>query len=152
MATNKIIPNNLSTELGKEYIKHIASALKSTKKSASGRLIKSLQSKVVDTANAVNILIHSEDYLEYVDKGRKKGSFPPIKAIAKWARLKGIKQEAVYPIAKKIYKFGIKPTNILDKAEKSYYSSNAFTKFENELGEDIENKLIKDIEEKIKKI
>ncbi len=44
-------------------------------------------------------------------KGRKPGTYPPIKEIAKWCRLKGIDDSAKWPIARSIFKFGIAPTN-----------------------------------------
>jgi phosphopantothenoylcysteine synthetase/decarboxylase len=147
--TNEIVNEKTSRVFGRDYIKQVIKELRKANKDSSGRLIQSLDSRIKDTAGQVSILIESEDYLTYVDEGRKRGSFPPIRAISNWARLQGISQEAVFPIAKSIYKFGIKPTNVLDKSENSFFNSNGFNKFEENVANDIEEKIFKDIEKQI---
>lgn len=127
-------------EFGSDYIKILISELIKEKKNSSGKLAKSINYKLKDTVNELSILIESEKYLEVIDKGRKAGKYPPIKEISKWARIKGISQNAVFPIARKIFKFGIKPTNILNKVA---------TKIENISTKNIEDKLVFNIEEEV---
>jgi hypothetical protein len=50
-----------------------------------------------------------------VDRGRKKGTYPPIQPLLAWARVKGLDDGYAYGAQKNIYKFGIKPTNVLKK-------------------------------------
>ena len=126
-------------EFGRDFVKILTIQLKKSGKSASGALINSLDYRIIDNGD-INIEILSNDYLEYVDKGRKPGTYPPLKEISKWATLKGIPQGAVFPIARSIYKFGIKPTNVLDKTKNEILKS---TKLNNKLGEE----LVENIEE-----
>jgi len=77
---------------------------------ATGKLLDSLRIEVVDDA----INGYFEDYGQYVDRGRKPGSFPPIEALEAWAKQKNLTLEAgqtytnvAYAIAKSIYKKGI---------------------------------------------
>jgi hypothetical protein len=106
-------------EFGDEYVKQLAASLRKAGK-GSGNLIKSLQPKLKAQAESIQVIIEAEDYLEYVDAGRKPGSFPNISALQSWAKKKGINQKAVFPIAKSIYKFGIKPTNVIDESMRNF--------------------------------
>ncbi len=120
MALNELIKDKNTREYGADYVKILTRLLLSAGKRSSGKLIKSLSSKVQDDARKVQLILESENYLENVDKGRKPGKYPPISAIGKWAKINGIKEESVFPIAHKIFKFGIKPTNIIDKSIKQF--------------------------------
>lgn len=139
-----IVNKDTKKEFGDEYIKLIIKELRASKKSSSGKLIKSFKTKFKDTADKVNILIESEDYLKYIDEGRKRGSYPPIKALANWARIKGIKEDKIYGIARNIYKFGIKPTNILDKVEKKVLNGNTFKELENNISDSVLDIIVDD--------
>ena len=99
---------------GKSYVEQLILHIKKAGKNSSSRLVNSVDYRIQVTAEEIRILVESEDYLKYVDEGRKPGSYPPINAISRWANLKGIPQTAVFPIARSIYKYGIKPTNIID--------------------------------------
>ena len=101
---------------GNDIVKRITKLLLRKGKKASGNLIKSLNYDLVEVANGILIEINANDYLEYVDKGRKKGKYPPIKAIKNWCRIKGINDKYSYAIARSIYKNGIKPTNVIRDA------------------------------------
>lgn len=107
--------NKLYKEFGNDFVKVLTKELISSSKSATGNLIKSLSPDLKTIGDKINIIINGEDYLQYVDQGRKPGSYPPISVISKWATIKGISQDAVFPIARKIFKFGIKPTNVIEK-------------------------------------
>lgn len=123
-------------KFGKLWVNTLTKELIRAGKKASGKLINSLDYRIQDEANGIQLLLESEDYLQWVDKGRKRGSYPPIKAIASWVKVKGISDKAVFGIARNIYKFGIKPTNVLDKTEKIVLSK--LTELENELVNNIE--------------
>lgn len=140
MAKNQLFDDKNYREYGKDYIKLIAKMLMRAGKDSSGKLIKSLSDNVQEDAQRVNLIIESENYFKYVDEGRKPGSFPPIKAIKDWAKINGIPQSAAFPIAKSIFKFGIKPTNIIEKSIK---------KFQPQLVKDIEEDVTDNVEEDV---
>jgi hypothetical protein len=131
---------------GDAYVNELIRALRQYKKDASGRLIKSIDYRLTETAYELNFFINAEDYLTYVDQGRKRGSYPPIKSIAKWASLKGLPKGTEFGIAKNIYKFGIKPTNILDKVERKVLYGKAFDEMETAIANNIETEIVNNIE------
>jgi len=135
----KILHDEQVKIFGNDYIKIITQLLLSVGKKSSGELIKSLDFRIQNTAKEISVVLSANEYFDEVDRGRKAGTYPPIKAISKWATLKGISQDAVFPIAHKIFKFGIKPTNILDKAIKEIENNQALIqKLENISGENLE--------------
>jgi hypothetical protein len=87
------------------------------------------------------IIIEAPEYLHFIDKGRRPGKMPPIQAITKWAKLKGISSDLAWPIAVNIMKFGIKPTNVIQKAVRA---------FEQELPKIIEDDLVQRLEIELK--
>ena len=76
------------------------------------------------------IELKAEDYLKYVDGGRRKGTYPPLSAIQKWVDLKGISRSAVFPIMRKIKEEGIKPTNVISKSLDQVLKGMKFRQFE----------------------
>jgi hypothetical protein len=132
-------------QFGREYIKTLEDFLLREGKKASGNLINSLDYRIVQNGdNAIRVVIQSNDYLEWVDKGRRPGSYPPISAISKWATIKGIPQSAVFPIAHKIYKFGIKPTNVIAKTNNKILD-NATRKLERVIANSIETYVVNEL-------
>lgn len=127
---------------GQGYVRELTLQIKKAGKNSSGNLIKSIDYRVQVTAEEIRILVESEDYLTYIDEGRKPGSYPDMNAISRWANLKGIPQTAVFPIARNIFKFGIKPTNIID---------NTITQIMNNKNEEkiMEEELVKNTENMI---
>lgn len=63
-----------------------------------------------------NIIING--YIDYIEKGRSKGIFPPPMAIASWAQRKGLPSDnkSVYAYCMSIYKYGIAPRPIMNPA------------------------------------
>jgi len=140
MAKIELYDKKTLNEFGKDYVKILTTFLKKNKKVASGALVNSLNYKLKETAGEILIVLEANDYLEWVDKGRKPGKYPPIKAISQWAKIKGISQDAVWPIAHSIYKFGIKPTNVIKQTINEIQSSPTLKrKYEDELSSNIEN-------------
>jgi hypothetical protein len=119
---DKFIDKKLANEFGKDYVKILVAQLKGNKpypKVASGSLINSINYRLQDTANGINVILLANDYLKYVDEGRRPStnpdSKPPIQAILAWTNIKGIPQEAAWAIRNNIWRFGIKPTNVIRK-------------------------------------
>ena len=103
---------------GEKLIQILTEELIKAGKKASGKLINSLKVDVKPVGEAIfQVLLTSEDYLKYVDKGRKPGSYVPIRALKEWTRYRGIPEEAAYAINNKIFRFGIAPTNVIKKTQ-----------------------------------
>ena len=128
MAKQPILDSKLLNQFGKDYVKVLVSLLKNNTipsrpglpaypKVATGRLINSIDYRLRETAEGIQIQLLSENYLQYVDKGRKPGTYPPIAPLLRWARVKGLPEGAAYGAQKNIYKFGIKPTNVIRRAQ-----------------------------------
>lgn len=146
----KPISNKIAKEFGKDYIKILTKYLIRFRKSNTGRLIKSLRSNVVRTTNDLKIVIEGEEYLNYVDRGRRPGKYPPLREISKWAQVKGISQKAVYPIARSIFKFGIKPTNVIQLSNNEF--ERVFDKWDKTIANELKDDIYIMIDEKLKKI
>ena len=143
---NKIIDTKLANEFGKDYVKVMVGLLKGNRpfaKVASGSLINSINYRLQDTANGIQVQLLANDYLKYVDQGRRPGTYPPIKAIQKWVQIKGIKPEAAWAIRQNIYKFGIKPIRVIAKTR---FTLETNRKYSQKYEKMIVDKLTKDIE------
>ena len=119
---DKIIDKKLANEFGKDYVKIMVAMLRGNKpypKVASGSLVNSINYRLQDTANGINVILLANDYLKYVDQGRKPGTYPPIQAIQRWVTIKGLPKEAAWAIRTNIFKFGIKPTRVIDKTKRA---------------------------------
>lgn len=112
--------------LGVDMVNEIIDILKSKDKIASGELIKSVKYEYIADIDNIELLIKSEDYLTYVDQGRRPGKYVPVNALRKWAKLKGIPEKAVYPINHKIFKFGIRPLNFMKRVSEKYKRPDKF--------------------------
>ena len=95
---------------GKESLLEMKAILERKGKGDS-RLIHSIKYSVKKNAKGYELNIIMPDYAVFVDKGRKPGKQPPLEAIKKWTKRKGIPEMAAFPIARNIGKFGIKPLN-----------------------------------------
>jgi hypothetical protein len=135
MTNQTFFDPKLANQFGKDYVKILVTLLKnntvpsrpglrSYPKVATGRLIRSINYKLQPTAEGIQIQLLSEDYLKYVDKGRRAGAqYPPIGPLLRWARVKGLPEGAAYGAQKNIHKYGIKPTNVIDKTIRIINSS-----------------------------
>jgi hypothetical protein len=104
-------------ELGIKIVSDLKNYLQKNDIKASGDLINSIKHNVYEaTSYNLSIQILANDYFKYIEDGRKPGKFVPIKPLTEWVKLKGLPEEAVYPINYNIYKYGIKPKPIIDKA------------------------------------
>jgi len=145
---DKIIDTKLANEFGKDYVKVLVDLLKNNKpypKVASGSLINSINYRLQDTAYGINLILLANDYLKWVDRGRKPGTYPPIQAIQRWATIKGIPKEAAWAIRTNIYKFGIKPTRVLAKTRFTLETNRKYiNKYEKSIVEIITKNIEKD--------
>lgn len=82
---------------------------------ATSRLLNSVNYRFKASIEKIIIEFVSEDYGKFVDEGRKPGKFPPLNKIKAWTKVKGIPEKAAFPIAKKIWRFGIKPKPFIQK-------------------------------------
>lgn len=94
----------------RQVISELQTRLQGFGKVASGRLISTMTYRILPE---LTVQFFLEDYAVYVDKGRRPGKQPPLENIRQWCRIKGIPESAAYPIAKKIGRDGIRPTNFL---------------------------------------
>ena len=134
---------------GKDVVKILTIMLKRAGKSNTGALINSLDYRLVETANEIVVYLESNSYLKYVDEGRKVGTWPNTSAIKKWVRQKGLPDSAAFPISRSIFKFGIKPTNVIDKTMKEITSSKTIlSKLEEDIVNNVETLLVKQFENK----
>lgn len=120
-------------EVGKDIIIDITNKLLAADKKATGDLIKSLDYKIIDTANGLVLDILSNESFKYVDGGRRAGAPPPpVKSIIPWVEAKGIKfvnkykkiiskEQTAFIIARSIGIKGIRPLNIKEKVINDFY-------------------------------
>lgn len=158
MAT-QILDRKLLNQFGKDYVNVLVFLLKNNTipsrtglppypKVASGRLINSIDYRLRETATSLQFQLLAENYLEYVDKGRKPGTYPPIQAIRRWTQLKGLPKGSEYGVQKNIYKFGIKPTNVLRRAQLRIETFREFqAKYEKGVVDSIVRTIKKDVEQ-----
>ena len=149
----KLIKREALNEFANLYTKILKEQLEQNKpfaKRASGQLIQSIKTTIEEVDGNDTIVVNAEPYLKFVDKGvsgtiRKYNTpysyrqFPPrIDAISNWVRLKGLPQEAVFPIRNKIFRYGIKPTNVINKTIREIeYKSKFMSKFEGGIAEEV---------------
>jgi len=144
----KIIDNKLANEFGKDYVKVMVDLLRNNRpypKVASGSLINSINYRLQETAVGVNLVLVANDYLTWVDRGRRPGTYPPIQAIQRWAQIKGIPKEAAWAIRQNIYKFGIKPTRVIAKTRFTIETNRKYV-------QNMRNPLLKLLQNKLKRI
>lgn len=100
-------------------------------KIATGELYNSLKSKVIKNPDEPAVLeISYADYFKYVNLGRRAGiKRVPIQALLDWIKVKklrfrtekgrfkkGTQLQLAFAVQTNIFKFGIRPSNIYDKA------------------------------------
>ena len=94
---------------GSLIINQMKDELQSNGKVATGELLDSLSFEFQVDAERILVQFLSADYGQYIEQGRAAGSYVPIDALKKWCEVKGLPEEAAFPINQHIFKFGIKP-------------------------------------------
>jgi len=148
-----IIPPELFKALGDEIKKNIIQEMRRTKSIATGNLLNSIQFNVKKTPEGALVSIESNEYIVYVDKGRKPGKYAPTKALEAWVRQKGIatdqkKVKAIaFAINNKIKREGIKPRPILERAY-----SNGLPMYDKIIDDVLNNDLDKYLQKKLNEL
>lgn len=135
-------------------------------KVASGQLLNSLTATVVPKGNDYELVITYMDYFQPVNLGRRpERKRVPIPALLDWIRIRGIRARnkrgrfipslsLAFAIREKIYRYGIAPANIYDKAYDSFEAllENPPQEFQDEynslyeaIGRDVENLISKSV-------
>lgn len=95
-------------------------------KTASRKLIGSVNSQVFVNDKGFDVTLKLQDYWKYIESGRKPGTFPPVGAIMKWIQVKPIiprpdangnlpsPKQLAYLIGRKIEREGIEPHPALE--------------------------------------
>lgn len=80
----------VATNYGREYVKNIKNALVQSDKLASGALYKSINYNVTIEDTGVHLQLIYNDYLQWINIGRKPGTLPPVDKILEWVQERGI--------------------------------------------------------------
>lgn len=113
-------------KLGVDMVNEIISVLERKDKVASRKLLNSIKHEYRIDIDNIELLIKSEDYIKYLESGRRPGKYVPLSALKEWVKFKGIPEKAIYPINHKIFKFGIKPVQILKPIVDKYNKPDRF--------------------------
>lgn len=72
-----------------------------------------------DTEDFEIVYLLVNDYIQYIESGRKAGTYPPPQVIAEWCQRKGLPSDnsTVYLICRSIYENGIPARPIFDGAD-----------------------------------
>jgi hypothetical protein len=122
-------------DVGEDLVKTLVKNLIAADKKATGKLIKSVDYKLVQKANNIIVELTADAYLKNVDEGRRAGAKqPPLSALDKWVVARKIaprdskgkflpRQQVKFLIARSIAKNGIKPTNVIKKTLDEVYKN-----------------------------
>jgi hypothetical protein len=76
---------------GAEFIEELGRQIILADKVATSKLLRTLDYKLVEKVGGLfEIVILAQDYMKWVNDGRKPGSMPPIAPLMKWVRVKNI--------------------------------------------------------------
>ena len=132
----------------------IKSKMISDKTIATGETLNSVKAKEFEMADSIGIRLRAAESFNFLNYGRRPGTPPPYKPIAKWLEKKNIPyfagslNKTAYIIAQSIGEkgtikdFGYKGTNVTDRALKGIL---------NRLLQDSSEAYIKDVEQHLKK-
>lgn len=94
-------------------------------------MIKDADSRISFGSNGDNVVIELlfNNYIDYIEKGRRPGKMPPISALKEWAQSRGISTDnsTLFAIANAIKRDGIEGRPVLATLEREIENS-----FENE--------------------
>lgn len=117
MAVQPFVTRDDLNVIGRFLVQELQKEIELQKHVATGKLLDSFEYRIKNTGNTVSLEIWSEDYGEYVDRGRKPGGKRvPIAALMEWIRNKAIAsgdaevKSIAFAIQEKIYREGI-PTS-----------------------------------------
>ena len=146
----QLITRQAAQEFGNLWVKTLRQELLDVRpysKFATGNLSRSINYKLITKGKSViDIQLNAEYYLNFIDKGvsgteRKyrtpysyKQKPPPIKPLLSWASAKGLPKEVAYASRWSIFRFGLKPTNVINKTIRTIeFRSRWVNRFEQEM-------------------
>jgi len=100
-------------KFGEAFINKMKDELDANGSIATGTLKESLNYQFETDVDQIVMRFLSEDYGQWVEQGRKSGTFPNGYNIQALCAVKGLPERAAFPIAKNIFKFGIQPKPFL---------------------------------------
>lgn len=121
-------------ELGEELVKGLVKALIDADKKVTGNLVRSIDYRLIQTADMFIVELLAAPYLDAVDKGRRPGAkMPPPSALDKWIVKRKIaprakngrfipRKQVAFNIARGIAKNGIKGIHVVRKTIDDIYS------------------------------
>jgi len=122
-----IITEDILHNLGNYYVQILKQNLIEHNKIASGELINSISYYIIKSKSGYKLFIRYPDYLANVDRGTKaKTIWPKKEIIKKWIKDKGLnikeseQDKAAFLISRKIYRKGIKATNVIRDANADF--------------------------------
>lgn len=101
--------------IGEDLVLRIIQILKLKNKVATGNLIDSIDYLIGEKKGEKTIRLLADYYFTFVNNGRRPGSFVPRAELLEWMKVKGIPEEAYWPINYKIKRDGIKATFVLEE-------------------------------------
>lgn len=132
----------LLNKYGVEMTKEMKTRLKGENKLDTKKLYNSIEYKILETNDSVELQFLMEEYGEYVDQGRRPGKQPPLSKIQAWCRRKKIPVKAAFPIARKIGRFGTPAT---------YFMTITVSRRQKQFEKDVENVMSEAVQKKIEK-
>lgn len=134
-------------EFGKSFVEYYQSLLLGDDKIATGDLFDSVKYIIEKENTSIEVCISLLEYWKYIERGRRSGTWPPIKKIEDWIIVKKINpypyngkiptiKQLTYLISRKIYERGIEPNPLFKKT-----TDNMVELFKDEL----ENAVTKDV-------
>ena len=115
----------LLNDLGQDVLEEMRGIIRLNGNIATGTLYRSLSAKGIKVGDdKYTLLLSMPGYGKFIDKGRKptrasapKGNPTLFEEIKKWTKLKGIPEQAAWPITQKIHKEGFKPGGSLGNGQ-----------------------------------
>lgn len=116
--------------LGEDLVKGVVEELLKADKIATGKLVRSIDYRIIAKADRLILEVLALPYLENVIEGRRPGAKqPPVSTIIPWVKKRNIKvkgaktpQQSAFVIARSIGKKGIKPVKEVRKVIDDIYS------------------------------
>lgn len=117
-------------DLGDQLVRGVVEELMAADKFATGKLVRSIDYRIIARAESLILEILSLDYLNNVIEGRRPGlKQPPVSSLVPWVKKRNIKvkgaktpEQSAFVIARSIGRKGIKPVpEVRKRIDEIYY-------------------------------
>ena len=130
------------SKYAKELISNFKGELLAHNKVASHGLVDSIEFRMFDSIEKIRVEFLYSSYGDWVQEGRKKGSWVPVDKLSSWLKFKSIDEKFLFPINKKIHDEGIKKFPFVENIAKAKNVDEALEKkLLDAYGEDLEIEL-----------